>query len=543
MPYAILRIKKLKTKGAINAVGQHNERKRETLNANPAVPNRDLLNPARAPSPVGKAASEGAATDPSQAAPGEAWEAVQGRIAEVGARIRSNGVLACEVFMGASPEYFRPTGGSAGTWDEKQLAGWVPAAMTWLKQEWGEQNVVRAVLHLDETTPHIQAIVVPIDPDSQRMNACRWLGGKPKMAQMQNRHAEAVQGLGLERGIKGSLAHHTDIKAWYAHLQQDVPEVPIPEVQVPDVMMWKSIREAFATQETSRLGAAQQPAVEALETQARARRLAESKQRDAEATSKRLVKELKAEREARATSEGKLKQQVAELHNEKEVLQRQLDAVRDVPLTEAATWFDPEELTAVGVRIGKDAAGRERIFGADGRVVGRNPIDLTLAVHGCKDAGEAAAWIEVRRGRGTANRALRSSTNLDDLQDKARPYREVVRDAKHGMLVERYQRAQEQVEQRKPPTWEGVQGIFKRMRLDLSRAWKAAGAVYTLVDSLFNNSGTIDPPDPSDPVKFPREQAFWGRVLELERADRARIKREEEQAAIQRANMHRGPRR
>ena len=547
MPFSILRIKKLKTAGAINAVGQHNARERQTLNANPAVPNRDLLTPTRPPAPSGAAVSDGVATAPDQVATGDAWDAVQARITEVGARIRSNGVLACEVFMGASPEYFRPNGGPAGTWDKQQLAAWVPAAMTWLVQEWGDKNVVRAVLHLDETTPHIQAIVVPIDPVTQRMNAVHWLGGKPKMSQMQDRYAKAMDGLGLERGVKGSLATHTRVQSWYGHLQQDVPEVPLPEVQVPGSMVWPKAREEFATQQTTRLEAMQQPAIETLETQARGRRLAVTKQREAEATNKGLVKALEAERAARAASERGLEHQIAVLRTDKEALQRRVRAYDFVSLDEAVTWFDPEELALAGVRIGKDAQGRERIFGADGKVVGRNAIDLTKAVHRCEAAGEAAAWIEVRQGRGAADRAALNRIDPAELvADVAEPRKEL-NDPKQGFRAKRYHYACAQVARDRPSTWEGVQGIFKRMQFDVARAWKAVGAAYTLIDSLFKiEVSGFKPPEPEAGAE-PKPNPFWGWLQELERVDQARLKREElkreeEAAAIQRAHVPRGPR-
>lgn len=548
MPFAILRIKKLKSAGAIQAVGQHNARTRETLNANPAVANRNLLergssSPATL-APSGLRDSEGAASPAQHAASEDAWELVQGRIAEVGARIRSNGVLACEVFMGASPEFFRPHGGAAGTWDDKQLAGWVPAAMTWLKQEWGEKNVVTAVLHLDETTPHIQAVVVPIHPVTQRMDATHWLGGKPKMAQMQSRFAEAMEGLGLERGVKGSLATHTKVQAWYGHMQGGVPEVPTPQVQVPESMIREKTREEFATQQTTRLEALQQPAIEALETQARARRLAVTKQRETEATNKGLVKALAAERADRAASEQTLGQQVADLRTEKEYLQRQLQLFRFVPLAEAMSWFDPKELAEAGVRIRKDAKGRERIFGADGAVVGRNAIDLTMRVHGCATAGEAAAWIEIRQGRGAADRAVLNPVHPSErLAEVAESRKEL---SGPQFRAKRYHYACAQVARDRPSTWEGVQGVFKRMQFDVARAWKAVGAAYTLIDSLFKGEVSFKPPEPEAGVA-PKPNAFWGWLQELERVDQARIAREEreaEEAAMHRAAaMSPGPRR
>jgi hypothetical protein len=76
------------------------------------------------------------------------------------------------------------------------------------------ERIVRAELHLDEMTPHIHAYLVPLDSLGQ-LNCKSLFGGREKMRRFQDDYHAAVQHLGLERGIKGSLAQHQDMKDFY----------------------------------------------------------------------------------------------------------------------------------------------------------------------------------------------------------------------------------------------------------------------------------------------------------------------------------------
>lgn len=45
---------------------------------------------------------------------------------------------------------------------EDRLEEWIDATLDWFRKEFGTENVVSAVLHMDETTPHLHITVVPI---------------------------------------------------------------------------------------------------------------------------------------------------------------------------------------------------------------------------------------------------------------------------------------------------------------------------------------------------------------------------------------------
>ena len=110
-----------------------------------------------------------------------------------------------------------------------RLAAWAERSMTWLRERYGAANVVAAVLHKDEQTPHIQALVVPIN-EQGRLSAYTYTGGREKLARMQDSYAEAMRPLGLERGVKGSVAAHQTVKEFYAKIETPTltPEIARP---------------------------------------------------------------------------------------------------------------------------------------------------------------------------------------------------------------------------------------------------------------------------------------------------------------------------
>ena len=75
--------------------------------------------------------------------------------------------------MSASPVYFRPDNPEQyGHYDPARLEPWLDASMSWLQKKYGDR-LISAVLHLDEATPHLQFLILPLD-DNGKLN-CRKL--------------------------------------------------------------------------------------------------------------------------------------------------------------------------------------------------------------------------------------------------------------------------------------------------------------------------------------------------------------------------------
>ena len=51
---------------------------------------------------------------------------------------------------------------------EGRIEDWCNDSLKWIRETYGEQNLVSAVLHMDEKTPHIHATVIPIVTGERR---------------------------------------------------------------------------------------------------------------------------------------------------------------------------------------------------------------------------------------------------------------------------------------------------------------------------------------------------------------------------------------
>lgn len=200
MSYAIVRTAKLKSMGSIGGSLSHDQRERDTPNADPE---RTHLNEHQGGTPE------------------QIMQAITDRLPE---KRRSDAVLCVEYLITASPDHF----------DGKQDDGaaYFRDAVDWLKERHGAENVIATTIHRDETTPHLVAYVVPIDP-AGKLNAKHFLGGRAKLSEMQTDFAERVgKQHGLERGIEGSRAEHTTIRDYYGRVKQEA--IKAPKIDVPD---------------------------------------------------------------------------------------------------------------------------------------------------------------------------------------------------------------------------------------------------------------------------------------------------------------------
>ena len=161
-------------------------------------------------------------------------EAIQHRLDNAGLerKIGKNQVRALRVVMSGSPEDMKRIR-QAG-----QLDAWAKDSCGWLQKTFGKENVVSAVLHLDEKTPHIHATVVPIvtgerrkvrdkKPDEPGKRKYRKKStARPrlcaddvmtriKLKEYQDTYAVAMAKYGLQRGIDGSEARHVTTQEFY----------------------------------------------------------------------------------------------------------------------------------------------------------------------------------------------------------------------------------------------------------------------------------------------------------------------------------------
>jgi len=140
----------------------------------------------------------------------------------------------------ASPEFFHNN-------KEAKIRRFTEVSVNFLNDTYGKDNVVSVSLHLDETTPHITAFVTPIYESKlkgnkivKRLGAKKWLDGRKKMSELQDKYAERCKHLGLERGNKKSKAKHTTIKEFYSVINRADKNREVifsfPKVEKPGAM-------------------------------------------------------------------------------------------------------------------------------------------------------------------------------------------------------------------------------------------------------------------------------------------------------------------
>ena len=193
MAYAIMRCAKIKSFGRLAGNFGHCFRERETQNADPARTSHNTHFFAQS-----------------------AEEAMTRTKLMMPEKIRKNGVLAVEYLMTASPEFWHKA-------TEEQKKAFFEKSVDWLAEKYGREHIVTATVHTDETTPHLTAIVIPIDSKG-KLNARSFIGGtRDALSRDQDSYAEAVADLGLVRGIRGSKARHEEISQWYGELHEADP--------------------------------------------------------------------------------------------------------------------------------------------------------------------------------------------------------------------------------------------------------------------------------------------------------------------------------
>ncbi|MEO0838439.1 MAG: MobV family relaxase [Cyanobacteria bacterium J06643_5] len=346
MAYAIARVAKLKKANMVGS-GAHTSRSKDTPNADPTKQNVRF---------IGDVDSK---ENLEQLVLNKIGQHKQKR------KIRTDAVYCVEILLTASPEYFRPQDPTnGGYYEENQLQSWLEASKKWLNERY-DDRVVRAELHLDEMTPHIHAYFVPLDEKGQ-LRCNHFFNGRQKMRAFQDSYHDAVAHLGLERGIKGSLAKHQDIKDFYRIVEEG-----------------KDL-------EINQLNQAQ------IKAKAVDRERAIEKKSEMEATAKRLARDNE-----------QLQQRIQQLEQSLQQLRYQLnrtvDQLRDLPLDDVA-WHLGLIHDIKGTNRWKGhgciiniADSKFHDFAPGKNKGGGGAIDLVMHVNGC-NFKQAIAWLNDRFG-------------------------------------------------------------------------------------------------------------------------------------------------
>lgn len=219
---AVLRFAKLRTLGKLAVASQHNTRTADSGLSHTTPP---LDGP-------------GVVLLDGQADAAAAWHE---RAAAVGlGKPRRDAVLAVEMVMSASPSWF-----ATATPDER--ADWTSRSMEYARATFGPTNILQAVRHDDEETPHIHVLAIPLEQKERAragrprkgregakrapvlswgLNADRILAGPEALRQHQTDYAATVADLGIRRGRpkRDTKAQHKPAAIYRAEAAQDRAE-------------------------------------------------------------------------------------------------------------------------------------------------------------------------------------------------------------------------------------------------------------------------------------------------------------------------------
>lgn len=219
---AVLRFEKLRTMGKLAVASQHNSRTAESGLSHTTPP-------LDGPSVVWL---DGQA---------DALAAWHERAAAVGlGKPRRDAVLAVEMMISASPSWF-----AGATPDE--LADWTRRGLEYARATFGPENILQAVRHDDEETPHIHVLAIPLEQKERAragrprkgregakraavaswgLNADRIVGTPEKLIEHQTAYAATVADLGIRRGRpkRETKAQHKSASAYRAEAAQDRAE-------------------------------------------------------------------------------------------------------------------------------------------------------------------------------------------------------------------------------------------------------------------------------------------------------------------------------
>ena len=127
-------------------------------------------------------------------------EFINGRIKELALSPRKDAVVMNSFVLGSDKTFFDGL-------SRVEQYNFFSDCYKFFTERYGEENIIAAVVHNDESTPHMHFNLMPITPDGRLCS--KQLFDKPQLQQLQTDFYEAVgKHWGLQRGKEGSQKKH-----------------------------------------------------------------------------------------------------------------------------------------------------------------------------------------------------------------------------------------------------------------------------------------------------------------------------------------------
>ena len=165
---------------------------------------------------------------------------------------KSNNVIADELLFTATNEFFN-------NMTKEDIKEWADTCMEFVYNDLGykKEQVLHATVHMDEKTPHIHCVVVPlVKKYDKRTNSERYTISKKQyirdkihLSELQDKYHKRLtdKGYDLERGIKGSDSKHIEIKE-YKKINRDLEK----KINIRTEKLNKEIKELDEKMKTSK---------------------------------------------------------------------------------------------------------------------------------------------------------------------------------------------------------------------------------------------------------------------------------------------------
>ena len=200
MSYQVIHVQKLKG-SAIGGVEIHSEREREGVShTNPDID-------------WSRTAQNYQLHEPALHARGTYARRIDDRLREAGiARVRKDAVKLCGIVISSDREFFSQL-------SSEQQREFFQRSYDFMAARYGTENILSAVVHMDETTPHMHLYLVPITQDNRL--CCKEIFDKRGLAALHDEfYREVGKAYGLERGEgadKGKRREHFDTQEFKSY--------------------------------------------------------------------------------------------------------------------------------------------------------------------------------------------------------------------------------------------------------------------------------------------------------------------------------------
>lgn len=157
-------------------------------------------------------------------------------------KIKDDAVLITSFILGSDKEFF---GGLAAEQQKQFFAD----CTDFFSERYNKENVVSAVVHLDESTPHLHFNLMPV---TDGRLCAKELFDRKALRDLQTDFYEAVgKKYGLERGKEGSTAKHLDTVAYKTKKMTEAAEAKIRESEEAKVAA-KPVKELLESYESAK---------------------------------------------------------------------------------------------------------------------------------------------------------------------------------------------------------------------------------------------------------------------------------------------------